>query len=248
MKNNSELISVYKDTKNQFNGVPCLAETRVVGLDVLKNSVIRVENTDTVSAIIEASENNKRSCALNMASYRKPGGGVENGAQAQEEALFRCSNLFKTMLKPMYPLQSGEFLYSNDVTFVKDFHYKNIPWVTSDVVSVPAINLNSKSYYDPLAESWVDCIEGKPSGYETITKAKIRAMLISAKNFDVKCMILGAWGCGVFKNNPEDMARMFKEVLMDESYATLFDEVVFPIINDHNSHGSNYEVFKSILA
>lgn len=248
MKKNQDLIDVYQDTKEAFEGVACTSESTVLDLNTVASPSIRVINQDSVSCLQDLDEaRSGRVCVLNMASYKRPGGGVENGAKAQEEALFRCSNLHQTMIKQVYPLQSGEFIYSTDVIFIKDFHYKPIPWITADVVSVPAINLNAKSYYDPIQEDWVNCIQDKPKGYEELTKSKIRAMLKAAHNHNVKVMVLGAWGCGVFKNSPQDIALMFKEVLVDEKYMMMFDQVVFPVINDKNSHGNNYEVFKTIL-
>jgi len=73
---------------------------------------------------------------------------------------------------------------------------------------------------------------------------KIRTMLSLAHKNKCKYVILGAWGCGVFKNNPVDIADAFYEVLVDDGYERLFDQVVFAIINDNNSVGNNVDVFK----
>ena len=62
---------------------------------------------------------------------------------------------------------------------------------------------------------------------------------------DTKSLILGAWGCGVFKNDPTKMAQYFYDVLIGEGYIKQLDKVIFAIINDHNSVGNNYQIFKS---
>jgi uncharacterized protein (TIGR02452 family) len=67
---------------------------------------------------------------------------------------------------------------------------------------------------------------------------------LAAKN-GVQNLILGAWGCGVFKNNPKLMAQYFSEVLVGEGYNLNFKNVVFAIINDHNSVGNNFEIFNN---
>ncbi len=73
---------------------------------------------------------------------------------------------------------------------------------------------------------------------------KIRLMLSVPAKYGVKNIILGAWGCWVFKNDPNRMSEFFKNILVEEGYSGLYDQVVFAIINDHNSVGSNYEIFK----
>jgi uncharacterized protein (TIGR02452 family) len=80
--------------------------------------------------------------------------------------------------------------------------------------------------------------------YRNITKNKIRLMLSLAAKNGVKNLILGAWGCGVFKNNPEVISGYFHEILVDECYSGLFNQVIFAVINDENSAGNNYEIFK----
>jgi len=74
---------------------------------------ISVINSDGVSALTEYSKLGK-TCVLNMASYKRPGG-VRNGARAQEECLFRCSNLIQVVPNSFYPLKENEALYTKDV-------------------------------------------------------------------------------------------------------------------------------------
>jgi uncharacterized protein (TIGR02452 family) len=165
-----------------------------------------------------------------MASYKRPGGGVINGARAQEECLFRCSNLGHVIPNDFYPLQDNELLWTKDAVFFKDFNYGYMQDVHVDVVTIAAINLNDQ----------------KVNNYEELTKNKIRLMLSMAIKNDIDNIILGAWGCGVFGNEPGRMAKMFKDVL-DEGYDCIFDNVIFAIINDHNSVGNNYDEFRKVI-
>ena len=119
--------------------------------------------------------------------------------------------------------------------------------VRVDVVTMPSVNLNPNAKYDEKTDTWTEGLIPKPNNYWVLTKMKIRTMLsLAAKN---KCefIILGAWGCGVFKNNPVDIADAFYEVLVDEGYERLFKQVVFAIINDSNSVGDNLSIFKEVL-
>jgi len=109
--------------------------------------------------------------------------------------------------------------------------------VTSDVVTVAAINLNNG-----FGEAGL-----KSSNYFELTKQKIRLMVLTAIENNVDTLILGSWGCGVFKNDPYEMSKMFYDVLVNEFYSNEFKTVVFAIINDHNSVDDNFNVFSKIF-
>lgn len=42
-------------------------------------------------------------------------------------------------------------------------------------------------------------------------------------------MVLGAWGCGVFKNDPVQVAKVFNDCLKQEKFKNFFDEIVFAV-------------------
>jgi uncharacterized protein (TIGR02452 family) len=197
--------------------------------------IISVINTDSVSAVVEYSKLGK-TCVLNMASYKRPGGGVHNGARAQEECLFRCSNLIQVVPTSFYPLEVNEALYTKDAIFFKDKDYDYMEPVVCDVITIAAINLNENAKYDPVQNV---------ADYRKITKDKIRLMVSLAAQNGVKNLILGAWGCGVFNNDPTTMSQYFSEVLIGEGYSVDFDNIVFAIINDHNSVGNNFDIFNN---
>ena len=197
--------------------------------------IISVINTDSVSAVVEYSKLGK-TCVLNMASYKRPGGGVYNGARAQEECLFRCSNLIQVVPTSFYPLEVNEALYTKDAIFFKDKDYDYMEPVVCDVITIAAINLNENAKYDPVQNI---------TDYRKITKDKIRLMISMASQNGVKNLIVGAWGCGVFNNDPTTMSQYFGEVLVGEGYSVDFDNIVFAIINDHNSVGNNFDIFNN---
>ena len=238
MKN---LVSVFQDTlensKNLTDSTTSkhtFDETNPPRLTMFKD-IISVINTDSVSAVVEYSKLGK-TCVLNMASYKRPGGGVHNGARAQEECLFRCSNLIQVVPTSFYPLEVNEALYTKDAIFFKDKDYEYMEPVVCDVITIAAINLNENAKYDPVQNV---------TEYRKITKDKIRLMVSLAAQNGVKNLILGAWGCGVFNNDPTTMSQYFSEVLIGEGYSVDFDNVVFAIINDHNSVGNNFDIFNN---
>jgi uncharacterized protein (TIGR02452 family) len=238
MKN---LVNVFQDTlensKNLTDSTTSkhtFDETNPPRLTMFKD-IISVINTDSVSAVVEYSKLGK-TCVLNMASYKRPGGGVHNGARAQEECLFRCSNLIQVVPTSFYPLEVNEALYTKDAIFFKDKDYDYMEPVVCDVITIAAINLNENAKYDPVQNV---------TDYRKITKDKIRLMVSLAAQNGVKNLIFGAWGCGVFKNDPTTMSQYFSEVLVGEGYSVDFDNIVFAIINDHNSVGNNFDIFNN---
>lgn len=197
---------------------------------------------------------------LNMASFAKPGGGVLNGSAAQEENLFRRTNLFKGLYSldkrmseafnikfkaQAYPLEMnyGGACCEGVTVFRggEDVEYKLMekPFEI-DVITVAALkhpDINSKNY-------------------ETITKNKIRTILNIGIRSGDDHLVLGAFGCGAYGNPPKKMAEMFKEVLSEDLYRHAFKKIVFAILDDHNAKKEhnpegNYapfaEVFKNGL-
>jgi uncharacterized protein (TIGR02452 family) len=225
------LVEVYQDTldysKDLINSITTKHDFSEISTSKSISKNIEVVNSDSVSALTEFSKTGK-TAVLNMASYKRPGGGVINGARAQEECLFRCSNLGHVISTDFYPLQDDELLWTKDAVFFKDVNYGYMKDVKVDVVTIAAINLNAQ----------------KVDNYEELTKNKIRLMLSIATKNNIDNIILGAWGCGVFGNEPSKMAKMFRDVI-NEGYS--FDNIIFAIINDHNSVGNNYNEFKNII-
>ena len=242
--NKQDLIDVYNNTTKIFDSQPRISSStkKYYTKDILpiergdKECTVETVENDTVSTAREATRFGQRVGVLNMASAAVAGGGVRNGARAQEECLFRCSNLYSTVVQDFYPLKPDETLYSEGVQFIKDKDYNIIPGFTVDVCTIPALNLNQSAKYDDL--SLVD-------NYEHITRLKIRLMLNLSYQNGCDTLVLGAFGCGVFKNDPLTMAKFFSDEL--KPYLSVFDFVYFAIINDHNSVGNNYSIFKSVL-
>jgi uncharacterized protein (TIGR02452 family) len=199
--------------------------------DVQPNIEVREENC--IRTLINLSRQGVEDiCMLNMASGRRPGGGVTNGARAQEETLCRCSNLYPGMIQAkkehqLYPLQQPYII--KNVTFFKDESYQMMDHCLCDVVVCNAVKMKRN-------ESWT--LE-----HNTITRNKIRDLVLICHQNRSKTLIFSALGCGAFNNPPEKVAELFHDVLVDEGWGKLFDRIIFSIIEDHNSDGSNLAPF-----
>jgi uncharacterized protein (TIGR02452 family) len=209
--------------------------------------VIGADCLETAQLMLKAGLN---PCVLNMASRKNPGGGVHSGAGAQEENLFRRTNMFLSLFQftefarkygltrnaKSYPLDRNYGgAYSPHITVFRGseangYFLLKEPFVIS-VVSVSAINRPE--------------LEISGGGYRIAghlvepTKGKIRTILKIAGRRGHDSLVLGAFGCGAFANPPEHMALLFKEVFGETEFQGRFKTVIFSIIDDHNARRSH---------
>jgi uncharacterized protein (TIGR02452 family) len=239
--NKEELIQVYQNTKEICADIEVPESIKYSklfeGSFIPKKGEIIIEPLDTISALIKYFDLDNAIAVLNMASSKRKGGGVENGSVAQEECLFRCSNIFN-IPDEFYPILSDEYIYTIDVSFVKNANYELIPTITADVITMPALNRN---------KTHIDNLENKDSlnNYKPVMTEKIEKMFDGAAFHLCDNIILGAWGCGVFKNDPNVVAELFNEVIAKKRL--YFDKIIFAVINDNNSVANNYEIFKKVI-
>ena len=196
------------------------------------NANIKLVQKTTVEAIIE--NNGKVYGVLNFASAKTPGGGVLRGAIAQEEALARVSSLLPVInqCEEFYtptsaPYYTDKIIYSKPIYVFKDDNGMNIEPIECDVITCAAPNYNSGGAYN-----YTD--------HKNIMTKRFTKVLKSAIVNGQRNLILGAWGCGVFRNPPDLNAQIFREVL--DNYSDSFDEVIFAIPDDRN-----YQIFKDNL-
>jgi uncharacterized protein (TIGR02452 family) len=185
--------------------------------------------------------------ALNFASARNPGGGFIRGAKAQEEDLARCSALYDCQLtqRPYYDanrnqeslLYTDHIIYSPDIPFFRDerLDLLNAPFFAS-IITAPAPNAG-------------EFLQREPHGYAQVRVALERraGMVLSvAAEEKQRVLVLGAWGCGVFRNVPADVADVFAMWLRHPGFTGAFDRVVFGIY-ERDKDRPTLEVFKRKL-
>ena len=225
-----------------------------------KFSVIEADCLEVAELLLKAGFT---PCVLNMASRRNPGGGVLNGSGAQEENLFRRSNLFASLYQfadyaaqygivkheKQYPLDPNfGGIYSPDVTVFRSsessgYALLDVPFQTS-VVSVAALN-------NPEWKAINGRLRIVPNLIEP-TKEKMRTILRIATKYNHTVLVLSAFGCGAFGNPPEHIALLFKEVFAETEFKGRFSLVVFAIISDHNNNrahnpNGNFEPFREVF-
>ena len=204
-------------------------------------TTLEVTTETTTAASVRLLNTDPNVVALNFASARNPGGGFLSGAVAQEEDLCRASGLyFCVKNKPMFyndnvlcpnTLYTDNIIYSPQVPFFKDDSglYLENPYLLS-IVSAPAPNLRSIENIDQQLL------------YDTILGRAIKILHIAAV-YGHKTIVLGAWGCGAFGNDPENIAYIFLEAL---SAVPAFEHVCFAIY-DKRPLQPVYETFRRVI-
>ena len=117
-------------------------------------------------------------------------------------------------------LYTDELLYSKDVLFFDDNIKKKV-----DVITCAAPNAGTYVRYNGGNEELV----------RNVMRDRIELILEVARINKVETLILGAFGCGVFKNDPYMVAEEFKRWL-DDKYYNVFKEVIFPIPSGKNNN------------
>lgn len=211
-------------------------------------SIVKVVNKSTFEAARNCSENDKNDvCVLNFASATQPGGGVKNGRGAQEETLSRMSSLYFSLVadRSMYdyhkkqndPFYSDYMIFSPNVVVFRDDDYNLIPFYHVAVISAAAVNCQEVKQLYGSSQKIEDKI------YETM-KNRCRKILLLCLEKGYHSIVLGAFGCGVFKNKPEDVSEIFRELIIDEGIGLEFDEIVFAIKSPQNSQNYTLKQFK----
>lgn len=202
--------------------------------------VLEVTNETTLQAVRRLKEDGfERVVALNFASAKHPGGGFLNGSMAQEESLMYASALYPAIsqMKKMYEfnikmgsaLYSDHMIYSPDVPVFRDKNYRLTDEVVlCSFVSAPAVNAGV------IREK--ECHNIKK--ISPTMRRRIERILRVAAHHGHEAIVLGAFGCGVFKNNPNEVARYFRELLVGEGkYAKQFRRVVFAVYDPSPGQG-----------
>jgi uncharacterized protein (TIGR02452 family) len=193
---------------------------------------IEINNLCTIAAVLAAYPSYEKILVLNMANATHVGGGWLSGAEAQEEYLFRRTDLHLTLSPNLYPMKTREIIYSPVVQIIYDKDY----------------NLVKPEHYVSVASVAAACRPplkfGKLPGHIMMdTSIKIEMLFRLAIMNRHDCLILSALGCGAFRNPPMDIAEIFMD--MCEQYAGYFKCIIFAIkcVNDD----TNLSTFQNAL-
>jgi uncharacterized protein (TIGR02452 family) len=211
-------------------------------------TVFEVKNETTCDALARLVQAGGHVGCLNFASARNPGGGFLTGAQAQEEALARCSALYPCLLKtPEYyernrahrsAIYLDLLIYSPLVPFFRNDAGVLLerPFAAS-VITAPAPNAGAVLQNEP---------KNAPS-IEPALRRRAELVLTVAHTRGIDSLVLGAWGCGVFRNEPIKVAKIFAEFLtLPGKFAGAFSRVTFAVL-DRSEEAPTYRAFAQVF-
>jgi uncharacterized protein (TIGR02452 family) len=191
---------------------------------------IEVVNETTLAVAKRLIEAGHRPAALNFASARHPGGGFLGGARAQEESLARSSGLYACLAgNPMYDLHSGlrdalytdYVIYSPEVPVFRgdDGTLLPAPYLVAFITS-PAVN----------AKVVLERDRSRRKEIRLAMAARIHKVLAIAAAHNHDALVLGAWGCGVFGNDCQEIAELFHQALT-VPFRGVFTRVIFAVVD-----------------
>ena len=190
----------------------------------------------------------QRVLVLNLANPVNPGGGVRNGARAQEEDLCRKSSL-------LLSLESG--------SAQKYYRYNrslNTCMGSDALMITPLVEIikdeNGELLDETVVVSVLTCAapmvsrgrEGMSEAeYEEMVYHRIMGMLKCTAYLGYRILILGAWGCGAFGNDARVISDLFYKALKEINYNNhrekdLFRRIDFAVL-DRTENQYNFKEF-----
>lgn len=192
-------------------------------------TIYEVNDLTTLDSVRQEYQDNENLICLNFASARNPGGGFLKGSEAQEESIARATGLYPCQLKSekYYKanrrhkscLYTDHIIYSPLVPIIKNEEGEPMDEaIRASIITAPAVNTGV-------------VLRNEPDNIENIAPfmaRRIDMVLAICQKYGYDTLVLGAWGCGVFQNDPAAIAKMFKEKL-EGKYKNQFQKVVFSV-------------------
>jgi len=239
----SEVLS--KVSSNTILYQPDDVRNTAIEIKESENISFEVRNETTLAAIQKLRKQAKDKIGvLNFASAKNPGGGFLGGAQAQEESLARSSSLYKSLMNgnEMYAynrsrrtyLYSDYMIYSGETIVFKndDMQLLEEPIIV-DILTSPAVNLGAIRNNKPSEEEKLEA---------TMLNRTDKVLSTFYLN-QCKTLVLGAWGCGVFGNDPVIIAEYFAHFLNPGGkFHKAFKHIRFAVLDTKDSGA--YRAFK----
>jgi uncharacterized protein (TIGR02452 family) len=261
-KSDSELISIVQKSAQNQVFIPEKSPMNITVQPKKDKAKVIVSGKRSLEAAEVYAKQGKKVCVLNFASATNPGGGVANGSSAQEECICRCTTLYpclnnddlwtkfyKPHRKAANPLYNNDCIYTPDVyVFKSDMNFPEpLPrdkWWKVNILTCAAPNLRERPSNLMNPHAGYKQAKLTPAELESLLASRIRRIFEVAIANDNDVLILGAFGCGAFRNPPEIVAKVFYDVMQD--FLGYFDTIEYAVYHTEREV-ANYEAFQKIM-
>lgn len=237
----TELIALREKRSKEMVQLQPAAEASAVRIEVTG------ETTLAAASRLSVDEGREDVVCLNFASAKNPGGGFLGGSQAQEESLARATGLYPCIaqMSEMYDynrklrscLYSDYMIYSPAVPVIRDDEDRLLDkYYLTSFITAPAVNAGVVREREEAGDQQI----------ESVMKERIRYILDVAALHGHQTVVLGAYGCGVFRNDPADVAKYFHDVLVEENFRYSFERIVFAVL-DRSAGQKTLKAFENHL-
>ncbi len=205
----------------------------------------------TLEAAEYYAEMGRKVAVLNFANNHSIGG-APFSAFAQEESICRCTTLlpcleamkvpFYEKHRRMYDQGLIDYMGNDDLIYTPQVCVFKREVRRDDGVILPTM-MDRADWFDvdvitcAAPELWHG--NPMPDNYEEQLTSRVNKILSVAQKEHVDVLILGAWGCGAFKNLEDIVARVMHACLTHYS----FDTVVFAMGHDYKGSAFEREFF-----
>ena len=228
-----------------------------------KQAKVIVSGKRSLEAAEPYAKQGKKVCVLNFASASNPGGGVVNGSSAQEECICRCTTLYPCLnisamwdafymphRKANNPLYNNDCIYTPNVcVFKSDTNFPEpLPqaeWWKVNILTCAAPNLRERPSNAMNPNAGATAAKISATELEKLLTSRVRRIFEVAVANGNEVLILGAFGCGAFRNPPEIVARVFYNVMQE--YLDRFDVIEYAVYHTEREL-ANFEAFSSVMA
>ena len=214
-KYKEETERLINDTKVYSNLSPLADSGKKSDIAILNGGTLEVSNL--LSKYYKVA-------ALNFADGKKPGGWPEYGCLTQEENICRCSNMYEALISDKCNKKYYQVNRNNDRDGLCTDTVIYLPNVTIFKDDRVYRELESPFKYDIITCPAPSC-HLYPNEALFIYDRRIEQIVLSAIKNNVECLVLGAWGCGAFRQDKILIARSFIAIL--NMYSGYFKSIVF---------------------
>lgn len=211
-------------------------------------TTFEIANETTLSGIARLISSGAQAiAALNFASAKNPGGGFLSGSEAQEESLARSSGLHASLSKAWKYYEehrASESLLYSDAMILSP----NCPVIRDDngtLLDRPHL----VTFISSAAPNAGAAAKNRPHEVPEISRVLTRRaeyVLALAASRGYRHLVLGAWGCGVFRNDPAVVADSFMQHFRKPEWSGRFDRVVFSVF-DRSPDQTTFTTFQQSL-